>query len=196
MDDTLDGELVEALSQAESRRRRRKRAPGAKPSFKEIDHETPLAAEAPAPRIAAQVAERGGEPTAIALNAWQARVGGAPIIDVAHGLGLSIESAKVLLREVHAALRDDLKDALELNRSLDLERIDGLLRTYYPAACSGSIDSAQITIRALQHRAKLVGLEPLPDPGHSKAPQNVLVWIQNQLPQINRIVDALPAEAS
>jgi hypothetical protein len=192
VDDTRDGELVNELKALAARKRRN---PRSRPSLKEVDRATFLDPEStPAPRTEAQVAAHGLEPTEMALCAWERRVNGAPIVDVAHDLGLSIEASKALIREVHAAIRDDLKDALELNRQLDLDRVDGLLQTFYPQARAGNIESATITIRALQHRAKLVGLEPLPDPGRNQQPQNVLVWIQNQLPAINRIVDALPPE--
>jgi hypothetical protein len=50
-----------------------------------------------------------------------------------------------------------------------------------------------VVLKCLAQRSKLTGIEPQPDPGRSN-PQNVLVWIQNQLPSINRIVDALPLE--
>jgi hypothetical protein len=154
---------------------------------------TVMAPDAPAPVTGALIAQRGQEPTARSLEAWAARVRGAPIVDVAHGMGISIESAKVLIREAHDAIAEDLKTNLDLNRQLDLDRVDGLLGTYYPAAKGGDPDCANVVIKCLQHRAKLNGLEPQPDPGRSK-PENVLIWIQNQLPSINRIVDAMPLE--
>ena len=153
-----------------------------------------LAAEAPAPRLNGEIAAHGPELTTAALEAWERRLNGEAIIDVAHSLGLSIESAKELIRSVHAAIHEDLKENLSLNRQLDLERLDGLLRTYYPQARGGDLDAANFVIKSLQHRAKLTGAEPLPDPGRTNQPQAVLVWIQQQLPSINRIVDALPLE--
>jgi hypothetical protein len=49
-----------------------------------------------------------------------------PIVDVAHQLGVSIEAAKELIREAHAAIAEDLKENLEVNRKLDMARIDGV----------------------------------------------------------------------
>jgi hypothetical protein len=161
--------------------------------MREAARRTPLSPEAPAPRLDAMIDERGQELTARALEAWNARVSGVPIVDVAHEMGVSIGLAKKLISEVHEAIRDDLKESLDLNRQLDLERADGLINTFYPRARAGDPDSANITIRALQHRAKLTGIEPLPDPGRSH-PQNVLVWINQQLPNINKLVDSLPCE--
>jgi hypothetical protein len=154
---------------------------------------TQLAADAPAPATADMIAKRGSEPAARALEAWAARVRGAPIVDVAHSMGLTIEDAKVLIREAHGAIAEDLKTNLDLNRQLDLDRIDGLLQVYYPLARSGDADCANVTLKCLQQRSKLTGIEPQPDPGRSN-PAGVLVWIQQQLPSINRIVDALPLE--
>jgi hypothetical protein len=110
-------------------------------------------------------------------------------------MGLSIEGTKALIKEAHDAIHEDLKTNLDLNRQLDLQRIDGLLQVYYPLARSGDPDSANVTLKCLAQRSKLTGIEPMPDPGRSN-PQNVLVWIQSQLPSINKIVDALPAELS
>jgi hypothetical protein len=153
----------------------------------------PLRPDAPAPRLAELQAEYGKGLTARALTAWGQRLQGASIIDVAHGLGISIESAKALIREVHDAVAEDLKEALEVNRSLDLQRIDQLLEAHLPKARSGKVKSAQLVLRCLERRAKLTGVEPLPDPGRNH-PTNVLIWLQEKLPSINAIVNALPAE--
>jgi hypothetical protein len=152
-----------------------------------------LEPEAPAPNLSHMITERGSEPTREALEAWQARSGGAPIVDIAHDMGLSIESAKALIKEAHAAITEDLKANLDLNRQLDLSRIDSLISSYLPSAKAGEHASANVIIKCLQQRAKLTGLEPMDVPGRSH-PENVLVWVQAQLPSINRIVDSLPLD--
>jgi hypothetical protein len=154
---------------------------------------TPLAPNAPAPRLEKLVATNGEEPTARALEAWEKRLHGKPIIDIAHAMGVSIPTAKDLIKTVHDAIAEDLKENLELNRSLDLARIDGLLNAHYPRAKAGKVKSAQLVLRCLERRAKLTGIEPLPDPGRSH-PQSILVWIQEKLPSIDAIVRALPPE--
>jgi hypothetical protein len=108
-------------------------------------------------------------------------------------LGLSINAAKVLIKQVHEAVAEDLKENLDQNRSLDLARIDGLLTTHYPKAKAGKIKSAQLVLRCLERRAKLIGIEPLPapTPHHS---QSVLIWLQAKMPSINAIVNTLPPE--
>src|SRR5262245_22808183 len=116
-----------------------------------------------------------------------------PIVDVAHQLGVSIEAAKELIREAHAAIAEDLKENLEVNRQLDMARIDGLLAVYYPAAKGGDMGAAALTLKCIHHRAKLCGIEPQADPGRCN-PQSILVWIQHALPSINKIVDGFPAE--
>jgi hypothetical protein len=164
-----------------------------RPSVKMVPTKrTPLAPDAPAPATQALIASQGVEPTEMALCAWEARVKGSPIVDVAHELGLSIEAAKILIREAHDAIAEDLKANLDLNRTLDLERIDGLIHAYYQAAKTDP-DCANVVLKCLAQRSKLTGIEPQPDPGRSN-PQGVLIWIQQQLPNINRIVDALPLE--
>jgi hypothetical protein len=153
-----------------------------------------LAPDAPAPRLGELVAQNGSEPTARALAAWEGRLQGQPIIDVAHTLGVSIESAKALIKEVHQAIAEDLKDNLEINRSLDLARIDGLLAAHYPRAKAGKVKSSQLVLRCLERRAKLTGIEPVPEHGPNKQPQNVLIWLQAKLPSISQLVDSLPTE--
>jgi hypothetical protein len=155
---------------------------------------TPLSPDAPAPRTRAIVAEHGPGLSRAALEAWEQRVHGTPIVDLAYGMGLRIEDAKRLIKEVHAAIAEDLKENLNLNRQLDLDRIDHLLSTYYPQARDGNFKSANVVLKLLAHRAKLSGIEPLPDPGRSH-PENILIWVQNALPSINKIVDALPPDS-
>ena len=185
MDDIDYDKLLNAADGAKGKARR---AP-----MKDAAKRTPLSPQAPAPRFKEVLEHRGQELTKQALEAWSARVGGVPIVDIAHELGVSINLAKELIKEVHEAIRDDLKQNEDLNRQLDLHRVDGLLNTFYPQARSGDTEAANVTLRALQHRMKLTGLEPLPDPGRSH-PTNVLVWIQNQMPGINKLVDSLPLE--
>ena len=164
------------------------------PALKTIGKRTELPPDAPAPHLAVVVAEQGSEPTARALEAWNSRLAGSPIVDVAHQLGVSIELAKKLINEVHAAIYEDLKANIDLNRQLDLHRIDAVIKAFLPTAKAGDPDSANVLLRALSHRAKLTGQEPEAPATRLTNPQNVMVWIQQQLPSINRIVDNLPLE--
>jgi hypothetical protein len=161
--------------------------------MRDAERRTALAPEAPAPRLQEVIGNQGYEATERALGAWNARIQGTPIVDVAHELGISIDLCKKLIKDVNQAIHEDLKENIDLNRQLDLQRIDGLLQTYYPQARQGDTDSAAVVIRALQHRSKLTGVEPLPDPGRSH-PTNVLMWINAQMPNINKLVDSLPLE--
>jgi len=154
---------------------------------------TPLSPKSPAPKLAQVIQERGPDLTTKALSAWNARLNGVAIIDVAQQMGISIAGAKQLIKEAHEAIAEDLKTSLNQNRELDLERTDMILKSFLPAAKEGDRDSASIVLKALSHRARLTGTEPPADPGRSN-PANVLVWIQNQLPAINKIVDSLPIE--
>jgi hypothetical protein len=159
----------------------------------ELPEPEKLAPDAPAPRLQKLVNEYGSGPCGRALMAWQRRMMGDSIIEVARQVGLPIESAKELLREVHQAVAEDLKENLDLNRSLDLARIDSIIGAHLPKAQAGKIKSSQLVLRCLERRAKLIGIEPLPEANRG-AQTNVLVWLQAQLPGINKLVDSLPTE--
>lgn len=173
---------------------RSKVAPPTKKELKVALKPTPMEPEAPAPRLNEVKVQLGEQLTTQAVEAWDARVRGEPLVDIAHQMGISVSSAKILINEAHAAITEDLKEAIDRNRQLDLARIDGLIKTYYPVARQGDVDCAQVILKCLAQRSKLTGIEPLSTPHFSPQPQNVLVWIQNQLPMINKIVDALPIE--
>lgn len=165
-----------------------------RPTNKDLARRTKLASNAPAPHLEAVIATQGLEPTTKALEAWNARLAGHAIIDIAHDMGVSIELAKKLVSEVHTAIYEDLKTNVDLNRQLDLGRIDSIIRGHLPSAQAGDTDSANVVIRALSHRARLTGCEQPSDPARDGSPRNVMIWLTNQLPSINKIVDALPPE--
>jgi hypothetical protein len=181
--DTIDEQFQNALH----------REARARTADLELPEPEPLVPDAPAPRLQELVNEYGSGPCGRALAAWQARMMGESIIQVATDLGLSIDAAKVLIREVHEAVSEDLKENLDLNRSLDLARIDALIAAHFPRAKAGKIKSAQLVLRCLERRTKLIGLEPLPAPSRGNS-QSVLIWIQEKLPGINAIVNELPTE--
>lgn len=162
------------------------------PTAKDLAKRTELPVDAPAPHLEQIIAERGPEPTADALTAWDMRVNGTPIIDVAHHMGCSIELAKHLIAEVHEAIHEDLKANLELNRSMDLHRLDKLIASYLPVAEAGDDKAAQVVLKALQHRARLTGAEPQAEPIRGAHVDTVQAWIVNVLPSINRLVDEQP----
>jgi hypothetical protein len=149
--------------------------------------------QAPAPQIQAVIASQGAELFKQSINAWENRIRGVPIVDIAADMQISIETAKALIKQAQEAVSEDLKEALAVNRELDLARLDGLIRYWYPLACQGDEGAAGVVLKCVGQRAKLTGAEALPEPGR-QSPANVLVWIQNQLPSINRIVDSLPVE--
>jgi hypothetical protein len=150
--------------------------------------------DAPAKRTQALIKLETPDSIKSALEAWDKRIHGMPIVDIAYQMNLSIEAARALIKEAHQAIAEDLKDALEVNRALDLARIDGLIASYYPAARQGDEHAATVVLKCLGHRAKLTGTEPREPNERSVHPQNVLVWIQNQMPSINALVDSLPVE--
>ena len=195
MKEASDAEILAELKAALLTRKSHSKGKTVKPLKQAVPGPRKFEPDAPAPRLEALVERDGVDPTAKALAAWEARIKGSPVVDIAHAMGLSIDACKCLIQEAHQAIRDDLKDALELNRTLDLERIDGLLKAFYPMAREGHEESAYITLAALKHRSKLTGVEPGSEHmrNANASPQSVLIWVQQALPSINRIVDSLPS---
>ena len=152
-----------------------------------------LAPDAPAPRLEKLVNEYGDLPCAQALLAWQARIHGSSIVEIAMQLKVSIHTVKNLIDKVYKAVAEDLKENIDLNRQMDLARIDDLLEAHLPRAKAGKTKSASLVLRCLERRSKLIGIEPLPEPnrGHQT---NVLVWLQDKMPSIHSLVDTLPTE--
>jgi hypothetical protein len=182
-----DSELDALIEKLKSER------PSRPEAVKAAKKRTALSQDAPAPQTNGMIARRGMNVTTRALEAWGARVRGENICDTAHALGISIEDAKVLIREAHAAIHEDLKENLNLNRELDLQRVDGLIKSYYGEACAGDEKAANVILKCLAQRAQLTGNAAPPDAGRSH-PENVLIWVQHQLPSIHKIVDSLPPD--
>ena len=160
---------------------------------KSLPPRSELEPNSPAPQLAGMIKAQGPNLTRDALMAWDLRLRGESIYDTSRKLALSITGAKALIKEAHDAIAEDLKANLELNRSLDLHRIDSLIKTFYPAALEGDTQAANMTLKCLERRAKLCGTEPESAPGRSH-PENILIWIQQQLPSITKLVDSLPME--
>lgn len=170
--------------------------PGAlkRPTNAEIAERTPFTSDAPAPRLEAIVQAQGPDLAAEAISAWDQKVNGHGIIDIAHEMKVSIETARLLIRQVQEAITLDLKESVTQNRELDLARIDRLVRAWFPLACAGDEGAANVMVKLLAQRGKLTGANNEQPDAKSMQPQNILVWIQSQLPSINRIVDSLPIE--
>jgi hypothetical protein len=153
---------------------------------------TVLGPDAPAPRTQLLISELGPEPAALAITAWQARLSGMPLIDIAHEMGLTIPAARALINDAYTALREDLKDNIELNRTIDLARVDELIKSWLPLAQRGDPAAANVMLKALSLRSRLASTEPTPASTERVHPQNVLVWVQQQLPAIEKLVQAIP----
>lgn len=164
------------------------------PTKTEIAERTEFTSDAPAPRLEAVVESQGPELTAEALSAWDQKLNGHALVDIAHEMKVSIETARYLIKQVQTAVQDDLKESVTQNRELDLQRIDRLIKTWYPAATGGDEAATNVMIKLLAQRAKLTGASNEQPELKTMQPQNVLVWIQNSLPGIQKIVDSLPIE--
>jgi hypothetical protein len=108
-----DAEILAELKAALLTKNTNRPKTGVKPLKTAVPGPKKFEPEAAAPRLEKLVERDGVDPTAKALAAWEARIKGSPVVDIAHAMGLSIDACKVLIREAHEAVRDDLKEALE-----------------------------------------------------------------------------------
>jgi uncharacterized protein YerC len=107
------------------------------------------------------------------LQALELRRQGRRYDEIAEALGVSLSSA---WRLVHRAYQRSLKHAdgeAEMQRHLDLQRLDAALAAIWPAVKAGKLDAVDRLVSILSRRARLLGLdrteEQKVDIGHALA---------------------------
>jgi AraC-like DNA-binding protein len=125
------------------------------------------------PTLAEQVAVRARR-----LAALKLRCRGWRIPEIAEQLGTS---ERQVARDLRQAL--DGLDRLDHYRArqarlLDLERLDGLLQTFYPRATAGEPTAAHLVLAVLRRRAELLGYDAAPgsDDGPARPMEIVVTW--------------------
>ncbi len=147
-------------------------------------------------------------------RAWDLRIDGCSVREVAERLGISYAQARRLVQLAYTDPGTRLSETAEVSRELDLARLDQLIRAYLPLALntrtlaerirngetiSGEdiavpFAAAKIILETLSQRAKLFGLYNHAKLESGKDRQDLVAWVQSVAPSIHRIVNARTQE--
>jgi hypothetical protein len=144
----------------------------------------------------------------IGLQVWRLRKAGHNFYEIHKQLELPLSVIHEACRQFEVRVSMDTARALEHYRSLDDARIESLLKCWLPIAIGGPIEvqkvrdgqtyteldcdlplkASYLVLQAVERRVKLMAAN---QPGAGKDGQgetNVLVWLQQVLPNINKVV--------
>lgn len=96
----------------------------------------------------------------LAGHAWESV---AQMVGYANGQTALVTVRSYLQRVGRGISQEERQEALEL----ETDRLDGLLGTYWPDAIAGNIKAAELVLKVIQTRSRLLGLEEL----HTKTGQ-------------------------
>jgi len=89
-------------------------------------------------------------------QALQLRAAGASYRDIAAAMGCSVAVAHKLTTQ---ALETWAREPLDAVLAMENERLDQLLRAFWPAATAGDVEAAALVLRILERRARMLGLD-------------------------------------
>jgi hypothetical protein len=101
------------------------------------------------------------------LQAVQLRLAGLSYEDIGQELGVTRQRAWTLVQKEMRRLGHERAEAAATLQRIELEGLDALHRTYWPAAIAGDLDAAAFVLRLMQRRARLLGLDAPPAKGES-----------------------------
>jgi|SRR5579871_1043612 len=90
-------------------------------------------------------------------RAMEMRLAGASYQKIADELGYSGTAGSY--KAVMSAMDETIREPAEKLRPLELDRLDGLLETWYPLARAGDEKAADIVLKIQARRARLLGLD-------------------------------------
>lgn len=87
---------------------------------------------------------------------FEQRLKGTPVRDIAEALGIDVREVQASLRRMVTSISPTYRaDLVEL----ELERLDAMMSRHFDSATLGSIDSADLVLKIMDRRAKLLGLD-------------------------------------
>src|SRR5262245_38312306 len=94
-------------------------------------------------------------------KAFRMRLAGLSVRRIAEELQVSIDRVEASLSRMIGGITPDMRRrALEL----ELERLDEFQRAHYSKALKGDVESTAISLRIMERRARLLGIDSLPQP--------------------------------
>lgn len=99
------------------------------------------------------------EATQRQANAVRLRKEGHSYRDIADLLNCSVSTAFTDVQKALEEIRKQTKEDIETIRSLELERLDMMLSAVNPAAMAGDVKAVLATLKIMERRAKLLGLD-------------------------------------
>lgn len=95
-------------------------------------------------------------------KAVEMRKAGCSYDEIAQALGFS--NSGNAYHTVHKALKATYREPAEELRTLELERVDRLMRAIWPQAIKGDVDAIDRVLKIMSRRARLLGLDCSPTP--------------------------------
>ncbi|MEU3013354.1 helix-turn-helix domain-containing protein [Nocardia asteroides] len=92
------------------------------------------------------------------VTALQLRRGGAGYRAIADHLGVSISTAYSYVAD---ALKEVTREPAESVLQIELDRLDDMMRAFYPKALRGDYKAADRVLRIMERRGRLTGLDAL-----------------------------------
>ena len=94
--------------------------------------------------------------------AFELRKAGASYEEIGRSLGCTKQSAHAMVHKVLAELRARTEETAEDVRSLELHRLDSLLKGLWPKASQGDPLRVEKALKVMERRAKMTGID-MPD---------------------------------
>jgi hypothetical protein len=96
-------------------------------------------------------------------EAVRLRLAGCTYREIGERLGIRRQSAAELVATALDELRSETRSDAARLRTLELRRLDELLRAAWPKAMSGDVRAIQTALRVVEGRCLLLGLLPAPE---------------------------------
>ena len=94
------------------------------------------------------------------LQAVELRKAGLNYRQIGEVLGISHVAVGKAVKRALATYSEQTKEATDELRQLELERLDALTLAFSPKAMAGDTQAAKLILRVMEHRSRLLGLEP------------------------------------
>lgn len=92
-------------------------------------------------------------------SVWELRKGGYTLREIAQSLGTTEQRVREDIILIAKRIASDLAETVEESRSLQVERLDAMLKKYQPLAEAGNLSAASMILQIESRRSKLLALD-------------------------------------